>query len=396
MTDEQAAEGGAQRAEGERRWAPAMLRAVGERFQIPGRFRDAQPLGRGHIHETFVASWEHGGAAVRYVHQRINRRVFPDPTRVMDNLARVTAHLRAALARQRVPDLERRVLTIVPARGGAPLWTAPDGSPWRTFLLIEGTVTRETIQGPEEAFRAARAFASFAGALADLPAPPLAVVIPGFHDLAKRFADFEAAAASDAFGRAAGVRAEIEATRALYAELTRLLAQARPQQAPRRVMHHDCKLNNLLLDEKTGEALCVIDLDTVMEGSVLSDFGELVRTATCQSPEDEPVLSRIAFDLELFEALARGYADGAGGWLSEPEGRLLPLAGPTLALMNAIRFLSDFLSGDVYFRVHREAQNLDRHRAQLRLAGLMLERLPEARRIVEAARGEAGSIGVRG
>src|SRR5262245_50127291 len=195
--------------DGERRWAPAMLRAVGERFEIPGRFRDAQPLGRGHIHETFAASWEHGGAAVRYVHQRINRRVFPDPDRVMDNLARVTAHLRAALARQRVPDLERRVVTIIPARGGAPLWKAPDGSAWRTFLLIEGTVTRDTIQGPEEAFRAARAFASFAGLLLDLPAPPLAVAIPGFHDLAKRFADFEAAAASDAFGRAAGVREEI-------------------------------------------------------------------------------------------------------------------------------------------------------------------------------------------
>src|SRR5262245_17313393 len=269
------------------------LRAVGARFEIPGRFLGAQPLGHGHIHQTYVASWEHGGAAVRYVHQRINRRVFPDPARVMDNLARVTAHLRAALARQGVRDLERRVLTIVPARGGATLWTGPDGSPWRTFLLIEGTVTRETIRGPEEAFRAARAFAAFAGLLSDLPAPPLAVAIPGFHDLGKRFADFEAAAANDAFGRAAGVRAEIAATRALYTELMRLLAEARPEQAPHRVMHHDCKLNNLLLDQRTGEALCVIDLDTVMEGSVLSDFGELVRTATCQSPEDEPVLSRI-------------------------------------------------------------------------------------------------------
>jgi Ser/Thr protein kinase RdoA (MazF antagonist) len=371
------------------------LRAVGERFEIPGRFRDAQPLGRGHIHETFVASWEQGGAALRYVHQRINRRVFPDPARVMENLARVTTHLRAALARQGVRDLERRVLTIIPARGGARLWTGPDGSAWRTFLLIEGTVTRETIQGPEEAFRAAHAFASFAGALSDLPAPPLAVALPGFHDLGKRFTDFETGVASDAFGRAAGVRAEIEATRAAYAELTRLLAQARPEQAPRRVMHHDCKLNNLLLDERTGEALCVIDLDTVMEGSVLSDFGELVRTATCASPEDETRLELIQFDLGLFEALARGYAEGAQGWLTEAESRLLPLAGPTLALMNAIRFLSDFLSGDVYFRVHREAHNLDRHRAQLRLASLMLERQGETRRIVEATLGQAGSVGVR-
>jgi Ser/Thr protein kinase RdoA (MazF antagonist) len=313
----------------------------------------------------------------------------------MGNLARVTAHLRAALARRGVRDLERRVLTLVPAHDGSPLWIAPDGSAWRTFLLIEGAVTRETIEGPEQARTVARAFAEFAGMLSDLPPPSLAVAIPAFHDLGKRFADFEAAVASDSFGRAAGVRGEIEATRAAHAELNRLLAQARPEQAPRRVMHHDCKLNNLLLDEKTGEALCVIDLDTVMEGTVLSDFGELVRTATCRSPEDEPRLENIQFDLGLFEALARGYAAGAASWLSEPEARLLPLAGPTLALMNAIRFLSDFLSGDVYFRVHRDAQNLDRHRAQLRLAGLMLERLPEARRIVEAALGEAGSVGVR-
>jgi hypothetical protein len=130
-------------------------------------------------------------------------------------------------------------------------------------------------------------------------------------------------------------------------------------------MHHDCKLNNLLLDAETGEALCVIDLDTVMEGSVLSDFGELVRTATSHSPEDETRLETIAFDLSLFEALAKGYAAGAADWLSEAEGRLLPLAGPALALMNAIRFLADFVAGDVYFRVHREGHNLDRHRAQL-------------------------------
>jgi len=367
------------------------LRAVGERFAIPGRFRDAQALGHGHIHETFVASWERGGDRVRYVHQRISTRVFPDPPLVMDNLARVTAHLRAALARQGARDLERRVLTIVPARDGAPLWIAPDGSVWRTFLLIEGTVTRETIAGPDEAFRAARAFAAFAGSLASLPAPPLAVTIPGFHDLAKRFSDFEAAVANDPVGRASRVRSEIEATHAAYSTVRRLLEAADLGAAPRRVMHHDCKLNNLLLDAETGEPLCVIDLDTVMEGSVLSDFGELVRTATSRSPEDETRLETIAFDLRLFEALAKGYAAGAADWLSAPEGRLLPLAGPALGLMNAIRFLADFVAGDVYFRVHREGQNLDRHRAQLRLATLMLEGLPEARRIVAAALAEAGA-----
>jgi len=272
---------------------------------------------------------------------------------------------------------------------------APDGGVWRSFVLVEGAVTREVSSNSDETFEAARAFAVFAGLLADLPAPPLAVTLPGFHDLARRFADLEAAVARDAAGRAAGVRAEIEATRAAHARLGEALAALDPSRAPLRVMHHDCKLNNLLLDAQTGEALCVIDLDTVMQGTVLSDFGELVRTATSRSPEDETRLEAIAFDLGLFEALTRGYATGARDWLSAGEGHLLPFAGPTLGLMNAIRFLADHLDGDVYFRVHRDAQNLDRHRAQLTLTLRMLERLPEAQRIVASALAESGIAGKR-
>jgi Ser/Thr protein kinase RdoA (MazF antagonist) len=362
------------------------LAAVGEAFAIAGRFAGAEPLGRGHIHETFVSSFVgQGGARERFVHQRLDTRIFRDPAALMGNVARVTAHLRAALARRGVRDLERRVLSLVPARDGRPFWTAPDASVWRSFRMIEGAVTRETVSGPAEAFEVARAFAGFAGLLRDLPPPPLAVTLPGFHDLEGRLRQLEAAVTRDACGRAAGVQPEIRAARAAADALRRELAAAHPERAPVRVMHHDCKLDNLLLDAQTGEALCVIDLDTVMPGSVLSDFGELVRTAASRSPEDEPDVERIEFDPALFEALARGYAAGAADWLTPDEGRLLPLAGPVLALMNAVRFLADFLAGDVYFRVHREGHNLDRHRAQLRLATLMQTRLPEARRIVERA-----------
>lgn len=371
------------------------LRGVGERFAIAGRYAGSQPLGRGHIHESFVSSWEQDGARARFVHQRVNTRIFRDPALVMANIARVTAHLRAALARRGVDELERRVLTLVPARDGAPFVTLAGGEVWRTFRFVEGAVTRELIESPAEAFEAARAFASFAGLLADLPAPPLAAPLPGFHDLGKRFADFETAAANDSAARGASLRAEIAATRALHAELAGLLAAADPGRAPRRVMHHDCKLNNLLLDARSGAALCVIDLDTVMQGTLLSDFGELVRTAATRSPEDETRLETIAFDLELFAALARGYAAGARDWLDAAEVPLLPLAGPTLALMNAIRFLGDHLEGDVYFRVHRADHNLERHRAQLTLARRMLERMPEAREIVASALAEAGIASAR-
>jgi hypothetical protein len=207
------------------------LRAVGERFAIAGRFAGAVALGRGHIHETFVASWESGGDRVRYVHQRFSTRVFPNPALVMENIVRVTAHLRAALARRGVGDLERRVLTLVPARDGRPFFVAPEGSVWRTFLLVEGTVTREIVAGPAEAFEAARAFADFSGLLSDLPAPPLAITLAGFHDLTA-FRRFRSRRRARCLGRAAGVRAEIEATRSAYADVSRMLAAARPDQAP--------------------------------------------------------------------------------------------------------------------------------------------------------------------
>jgi Ser/Thr protein kinase RdoA (MazF antagonist) len=366
------------------------LRALGERFAIAGRFAGAEPLGSGHIHATFVSSWERGGARARYVHQRINTRIFGDPAPVMQNIARVTAHLRAALTRRGIGELERRVLTLIAARDGGFTVVAPDGGVWRSFALVEGAVTREIAESAAETFEAARAFADFAGLLADLPAPPLAVTLPGFHDLARRFAEFEDAVARDAAGRAAGVRAEIASTRATHARLREALAACDPSRAPLRVMHHDCKLNNLLFDAQTGEALCVIDLDTVMQGTLLSDFGELVRTATHRGPADETRLETSRFDLSLFEALARGYAAGARAWLRPSEAPLLPLAGPTLALMNAIRFLTDHLAGDVYFRIHREAHNLDRHRAQLTLTERMLERLQEAQRITASALAEVG------
>jgi Ser/Thr protein kinase RdoA (MazF antagonist) len=231
----------------------------------------------------------------------------------------------------------------------------------------------------------ARAFGEFAADLVDLPGPSLAVTIPDFHDLAHRFAQLQEAARSDTAGRAGGVTAEIESASRSYENLQRALAEAGCSALPRRVMHNDCKLDNVLLDVETGECLCVIDLDTVMDGTVLCDFGELVRSGTCRSPEDERNLAAMAFDDELFGALSEGYLAGTGCFLDETERRALPLAGLALTLENAIRFLADHLSGDVYFRIHRAGHNLDRARAQLRLVELMSGRLDAARRAVEAA-----------
>jgi hypothetical protein len=200
--------------------------------------------------------------------------------------------------------------------------------------------------------------------------------------MSRRLAALEAAAHADARGRAADAEPLLAAVRACAEALERRLPQREIAALPRRVVHHDCKLNNVLLDVDTGEALCVIDLDTVMEGVLLSDFGELVRTAACPAPEDERDLSRVVFDLPLFEALAQGYLAGARDLVGAAEREALPLAGSHLALMNAARFLTDHLEGDAYFRVRRPGHNLDRARAQLRLAECVLAQQAQAERIV--------------
>jgi Ser/Thr protein kinase RdoA (MazF antagonist) len=259
------------------------------------------------------------------------------------------------------------------------------GGFWRTFRFVEDARGFDAIESPVQAFEAARAFGTFAAMLADLPPPPLHATIPHFHDLGRRVEAFEAAVRGDACGRAGAARVEVEALRRRVGELELELAALDVMALPRRVVHHDCKLNNLLFDREGREALCVIDLDTVMEGNLLSDFGELVRTATCRAPEDERDLARVNFDLALFEPLARGYVAGTGRLLTQQERRALPVAGRLFGLMNAVRVHTDHLKGDVYYRIHREGHNLDRARAQLRLADRMLEHADQAREIVERA-----------
>jgi hypothetical protein len=359
------------------------LEAIGAAFQIPGHFASASLVKSGHIHDTFATTYREGEAPRRYVHQRLNHRVFRDLEALMDNVARVTGHQWEQLQSEGAHDAERRCLRLVSTRAGRSFHVDDEGVTWRTFRFLEGARSRDTIGEPTQAYQVARAFGSFAATLRDLPEPPLAITIPGFHDLAARFAAFEEAVAADSHQRAASVSPEIDRAAACFRDLEQLLAECGYAELPRRIVHNDCKINNVMLDEATGEGLCVIDLDTVMEGTVLCDFGELVRTGISRSPEDEVDLVSIGLELDLFREASRGYLAGAAPLLSAGEVDILPLAGPVMALENAIRFLTDHLSGDVYFRVHQEGHNLDRFRAQLRLVELMSERRAEMRAIVD-------------
>ena len=359
------------------------LEVIGAAFQIPGHFAIASPVKFGHIHDTFAATYREGEIPRRYVHQRLNHRVFADLAALMDNVARVTGHQWDLLRSEGARDAERRCLRLVSTREGRPFHVDDEGGTWRTFVFLEGARSRDTIEHPAQAYQVARAFGAFAATLRDLPGPPLAITIPDFHDLRARFAAFEEALAADSHHRAASVPAEIDRAAAWFHELGQLLAESGFAELPRRIVHNDCKINNVMLDDVTGEGLCVIDLDTVMADTVLCDFGELVRTGTSRSPEDEVDLASICLEIDLFRAATRGYLAGAASLLSGGEVGILPLAGPVMALENAVRFLTDHLCGDVYFRIHRKEHNLDRFRAQLRLVELMIERRAEMQAIVD-------------
>lgn len=362
------------------------LRSLGTLFAIEGSFVAATPHGSGHIHDTFVAEYRSSGNSQRFIHQRLNTRVFHDLDAVCSNVERITGHLTRKLVERGVPDPERRCLRPVRARDGRSFATDATGAAWRTFHFIERTRTRDTVENPEQARRVARTFGCFTADLIDLPGPPLVVTIPHFHDLAFRITQLRDATATDPHGRRTHVEREVGLAHRLHDQIQTALASSRVAALPRRTVHNDCKLNNVLLDATSGEPLCVIDLDTVMGGTVDCDFGELVRSSTCRAPEDERDLAAIDFDLDLFAALADGYLQGSATFLTPAERGILPLAGPLLAFENAIRFLADHLYGDLYFRIRRSGHNLDRARAQLTLASRMLERTDDARHIIEVAR----------
>lgn len=369
----------------------ARAEAAAQAFRLAGPPRAVERFGSGHIHDTFAVRCETPDGVKRHVLQRINARVFPEPLRVVENAVCVSEHLRRRLtARGRAGDA-RRALVWCATRAGGFAHRDAEGGIWRACELIEGTFTRDVAETPAQASAVARAFGEFLELASDLDPGSLAEVIPGFHDLAGYARRLEAAASRDPLGRLRECAADLAALRAAWAEL----APARNAAAglPRRVVHADCKINNVLLDVASGEGVCVIDLDTVMPGLLVDDFGQLARSAACAAAEDERELSRVRFDLTLFDALTRGFLEGCGGPITPAERGLLPLAGPLSALEHALRFLTDHLEGDVYFRVHRPAQNLDRARAQHRLLGEMRAALPQATEIVRAAPGPTGRTG---
>ncbi|MFQ5936698.1 MAG: phosphotransferase enzyme family protein [Acidiferrobacterales bacterium] len=342
-------------------------RSIGLSFAISGRPVQAVALEGGHIHDTYVVTYAENGRRVRYVLQRINRHIFPEPAPMMGNIERVTRHLRTKLEPEYGTHTARHTLTLVSARDGRPYFVDETSAHWRVYLYIEGTRTYDVIDSQELAREAAGAFGRFVRLLTDLPGPRLHDTIADFHNAARRFQALRQALQLDANGRSARARAEIDFALARVS-LTQVLPELQARGVLREyVVHNDTKINNVLFDVASGKAVCVIDLDTVMPGLVLYDFGDLVRSATSPSSEDERDLDRVCLRLGVFEALVEGYVEAAAPLLTAEELSLLPFAGKLVALEIGVRFLTDYLEGDVYFKTRYPDHNLDRARNQFRL-----------------------------
>jgi hypothetical protein len=365
-----------------------LLREVASAFDLRGDFRSGEPYGSGHINDTFRVRVDQAGVAVSYILQRVNTRIFRDGRGLMENVARVTAHARRRLEADGANDVTRRTLTLVPARDASPSHTDREGGLWRAYFFIDGARTYDLIRDPAQAREAARAFGAFQRLLADLGGPRLHETIPHFHDTPRRLEALRAAVRADAAGRAAAVSAEIDFALARAEACGRLVRLQAAGEIPERVTHNDTKLNNVMIDDATGEGVCVIDLDTVMPGLALYDFGDMVRSATNSAEEDDPDPSHVRCRREIFEALARGYLEAAD-FLVPAERSNLVFGGLLMTLECGIRFLTDYLQGDVYFRTKRPGHNLDRCRNQFALVRSIEAQQEELRRIVDTADGAA-------
>ena len=337
-----------------------------------------EPYGAGHINDTFLVRTN--GSEV-YLLQRINHQVYADIAGMMDNIYRVTEHLRHKL--KTLSDEALTTLQIIPTHNGALFHQDATGSYWRMMTFIHHGVSYEVAPSPALAQEAGRAFGQFQALLSDLPGPPLHEVIPQFHHMDYRLHQFEQALTADPVHRVAHVSDEIEFVRQRAKKMLAWYQPIATGQLPRRVTHNDTKLNNVLLDPTTHRARCVVDLDTVMPGFVLYDFGDAIRTTANTAAEDEPNLDRVQFSLPYYEAFTRGYLSQALSFLTDAERTHLPFSAHYMTFIMGLRMLTDYLSGDVYYKIHHPEHNRQRARAQFQLVLRMEEQYEEMVRVVE-------------
>ena len=327
----------------------------------------AIPYGSGHINDTFLMTLrKDDGSEGRVILQRMNDAIFTNPAQLMENILNVTSYLREVIVKNG-GDPERETLNVIRTKDDKPYFVDSKGNYWRCYVFIENARTYDQVETVDDFYESAVAFGNFQRLLADYPAETLHETIKGFHDTKARFEVFKKAISDDVCGRAASVQKEIDFYLA-HEDLANVFGDLLEQgEIPLRVTHNDTKLNNVMIDDVTRKGICVIDLDTVMPGLAMTDFGDSIRFGASSAAEDEKDLHLVWCDMELFEAYTKGFMEGCGGKLTSKEIELLPMGAKVMTFECGMRFLTDYLQGDVYFKTHREGHNLDRTRTHIKL-----------------------------
>ncbi len=361
----------------------ANIQQIFERFDILGNYIDAIPYGSGHINDTkLVTTCEADGTTHRYILQRINKNVFKKPDELMENYVSVTSFIRKQIEAEGGDPL-REVINVVLTKEGCSYTIDDAGEYWRLLVFVTDSLSYDKVERPEQFYASAVAFGNFQYMLRNYPAETLHETIVNFHNTPDRFRQLMEAVTNDACGRLASVTAEVEFAKERYEFACTLENAHKEGRLPLRVTHNDTKLNNILFDCSTGLPLCVVDLDTIMPGYSVNDFGDSIRFGATTALEDEADLSKVNFDISLYELYVKGFIEGAKGGLTEGELEMLPIGAIMMTFECGMRFLTDYLNGDTYFKIHREGHNLDRARNQFKLVNDMEKQLPRMREIVK-------------
>ena len=351
-------------------------------FRFEGTLIEQRPYGNGHINDTFLLTFDIGEMGrLRVILQCMNKSIFTKPVELMENVLGVTSYLRKKII-ENGGDPERETLNVIRTVANRPYFVDSQGDYWRAYKFIEGATSYDQVETPEDFYQSAVSFGNFQRLLADYPAETLHETIVNFHNTVDRLNKFKTAVEKDICHRAADVEKEIQFVLD-RTELAHVLCDMQEQgKLPLRVTHNDTKLNNIMIDNATGKAVCVIDLDTVMPGLSVNDFGDSIRFGASTGAEDEKDLTKVSCDLHLYEVYVKGFIEGCGGALTETELDMLPMGAILMTFECGMRFLTDYLEGDHYFKIHREGHNLDRSRTQFKLVKDMEEKLSRMKEIV--------------
>ena len=356
--------------------------AIGQ-FRYEGVLIDERPYGSGHINDTYLLTFEIAEmGTIKVILQRMNKNIFTKPIELMENILNVTSYLRKKII-ENGGNPDRETLNVIRTVDDMPYFVDSEGEYWRSYKFITDATSYDQVESPEDFYQSAVAFGNFQRLLAEYPAETLHETIEGFHDTKARFQVFKKAVEDDVCGRAASVQKEIQFVLE-HEHLANVFADLlEKKEIPLRVTHNDTKLNNIMIDNKTRKGICVIDLDTVMPGLARNDFGDSIRFGASTATEDEQDLSKVSCDMELFDLYAKGFIEGCGGKLTEKEIDLMPTGAMVMTFECGMRFLTDYLQGDTYFKIHRENHNLDRCRTQFKLVKDMEAKWDTMREIID-------------